>query len=429
MKTYLLLTLLAVSASFYTNNAMAAGGIEFVSPGSKVDRGYGGAIQADGKIVTAGQMQASGEDHVIIRQNSDGSLDSSFNKTGIATTFFNKQNDVSAPDYANTVVIQPDQKIVTGGVGYYYKSGYIGDFALSRWTAAGVLDASFGSGGKVTTNFGTSKSSVYEILFAGGGKMIAVGNDIGVGERVALAKYDSAGALDKTFGTKGKILHTLGMHPTSGALDASGKIVVSGGTGVQAALARFTAAGVLDNTFGTGGKKLLSVGAIAQFEHLVILADGKIVAVGSAEISADRQMLVARFLSSGALDTSFGAGAGYVTLNPGQIDVATSVAVQADGKLVVGGYSAYPNGAGGEIGQVALARLDSDGLADNGFGIGGVTVTPVSASTYNSAYAYQTRLQADGKIVLMGEGKRPGFANIDMVVLRYDQFGALDAGF
>jgi uncharacterized delta-60 repeat protein len=114
-------------------------------------------VQADGKIVAAGKSDGgvtNERDHnvyefALARYNDDGSLDTSFGRAGMVTTYFARRSSGEASSsIAEAVAIQRDGKIVAAGLG----NGY--DFALARYTARGSLDRSFGRGGKVLTDFG-----------------------------------------------------------------------------------------------------------------------------------------------------------------------------------------------------------------------------------------------------------------------------------
>jgi uncharacterized delta-60 repeat protein len=109
--------------------------------------GEGVAIQRDGKIVAI--VNGAGcSNFMLFRYNTDGSFDTSFGRGGkVVTGFVRRRGTASSSSWAEAVVIQPDGKIVVAGLG----NGY--DFALARYTTGGQLDRSFGSGGKVLTDF------------------------------------------------------------------------------------------------------------------------------------------------------------------------------------------------------------------------------------------------------------------------------------
>jgi uncharacterized delta-60 repeat protein len=150
---------------------------------------------------------------------------------------------------------------------------------------------------------------------------------------------DSAPA---TFGTGGKLVTDFGADDRafSVALQTDGKIVAAGMTGANFALARYNTNGTLDGTFGTGGKVITDIaGGLNDIAlGVAIRQDGKIVAVGRAVVSGRTAFAVARYNSNGILDTGFGNGGKVTTSFVGSLgDQAFSVAIQPDGKAVAAG--------------------------------------------------------------------------------------------
>src|SRR5262245_11684431 len=121
------------------------------------------------------------------------------------------------------------------------------------------------------------------------------------------------------------------------AVQKDGKIVVAGsqfvlminGTGLDVAVWRLNQDGTLDTTFGTGGAAVLALPGEQQANAVAVQKDGRIVVAGYTEESNDRNFLVARFDSNGAVDTSFG-GTGFVTFSFGDRvqDEASAVGLQ-----------------------------------------------------------------------------------------------------
>ena len=156
------------------------------------------AIQADGRIVAAGSSGAADfiADFALVRYNTDGSLDTSFGGTGKVTT------DFGSDDSASSVSIQADGKIVAA-VSSANPSNY--DFALARYDSDGSLDTSFGGTGKVTTDFTASYDFAVSIAIEADGKIVAAGYTNPPKSGFALARYNSDGSLDTSFGGTGKI--------------------------------------------------------------------------------------------------------------------------------------------------------------------------------------------------------------------------------
>jgi uncharacterized delta-60 repeat protein len=198
------------------------------------------AIQLDGKLIVAGQAFINGgNDFALARYNSNGMLDTSFSIDGKVTTNFGSPNDA-----AFSVAVQPDGKIVAAG-GTVLSRG--GDFALARYDSNGTLDTSFGTGGRVTTDISGPSDSVNSIAIQLDGKIVAAGRTFINGAfHSALTRYNSNGALDTSFGRSGKITAIFGGSGegvSSIAVQPDEKIVVAGGVAVNGsgdfALARF----------------------------------------------------------------------------------------------------------------------------------------------------------------------------------------------
>ena len=213
--------------------------------------------------------------------------------TAACDTGFGTGGKVTTPigtdsDYAQDVAVQADGKIIVSG--YTKVSLFDTDFALVRYNADGSLDTGFGTGGKVTTAFGTGYDEAYSVTVQADGKIIVAGSANNGSEDFALVRYNADGSLDSGFGTGGKVTTPIGAG-TDTAYDvlvqSDGKIVVAGqasGTGYDFALARYNADGSLDTGFGTGGTVLTAVSANNDYGRFVALqSDGKIVVGGDLQ--------------------------------------------------------------------------------------------------------------------------------------------------
>lgn len=185
------------------------------------------------------------------------------------------------------------------------------------------------------------------------------------------------------------------------------------------------AAGHVDTSFGGGGKTVTAVGLAEDLANAVaVQADGKILVAGATGTTGGTQFAVVRYQRDGSLDTSFGNG-GKVALAVGseRNDVATALAVQPDGKiLVAGGSQQAATGI-----DFALLRLNADGTPDAGFGNGGKLTLDFAGDTDR---VWAIALMADGKIVLGGEANLGNAATgVDFALARVNANGSLDAGF
>jgi uncharacterized delta-60 repeat protein len=317
--------------------------------GGSFDTAQGLALQADGKIVVVGFTRVNNQDDfALARFNADGSLDAGFGSGGKVATDF-----AGLTDQARRVLVQPDGKIVVAGLA---TSGTLAtadaDFAVARYNADGSLDAGFGSGGKVRINIAGKLDTVQGLARQGDGKLVLAGRagvDGGSDPDVGLVRLNADGSPDATFGAAGIVRTDFGLGNWEEAFDvavqADGRLLVTGRVRIGAvfnlALARFNADGTPDTGFGSLGLVTTATSTQADVaKALVIQADGRIVVVGqSASLSANPDMVVVRYLATGALDPSFGT-AGKVAVDFfGAIDGAEAVALQADGKIVAGGFA------------------------------------------------------------------------------------------
>ncbi len=371
------------------------------------------AIQTDRKIVTVGTYNGSGNyEFALVRYNSDGSLDTSFGSSGKVTTSIG-----DGDDFANAVAIQTDGKIVAAGVA---KSGNQNSFALTRYNTDGSLDTSFGSSGKVTTAFGIFDDHAYSVAIQTDGKIVAAGyaDIIGSQNSFALARYNTDGSLDTSFGSTGKVTTSIGGGLGSGAyamaIQTDGKIVTAGfandGVKNSYALIRYNTDGSLDTSFGSSGNVITAIGTSYDYANAVaIQADGKIVAAGSANNGARNNFALVRYNSNGSLDTSFGSSGKVTTTIGSSDDLAFAVAIQKDSKIVAAGYA-----MNGSQNSIALIRYNTDGSLDTSFGSSGKVTTAIGIS---NDVVYGVAIQSDGKIVAVGQSDNG--SNFDFALARY----------
>jgi uncharacterized delta-60 repeat protein len=230
------------------------------------------------------------------------------------------------------------------------------------------------------------------------------------------------GALDLTFDTDGIVSTPIGAsddYAYAVAVQADGKIVVAGrsnnGSNNDFALTRYNTNGSLDLSFDTDGIVTTPIGTFGDEAYAVaVQADGKIVVAGRSYNGANDDFALTRYNTNGSLDLSFDTD-GIVTTPVGTSDdLAYSVAVQANGKIVVAGFS-Y-NGSGSDI---SLTRYTTNGSLDLNFDTDGIVTTPVGTT---DDFAYSVAVQTDGKIVVAGRSYN-GSDN-DFVVVRYNSCSA-----
>jgi uncharacterized delta-60 repeat protein len=392
------------------------GGVAFTDFSQTDDYAYAVAVQADGKIVLSGQSGVYPDLHsALVRYNRNGRLDSTFGTGGKVTVTFG-----SVSDYLFKVVLQSDGRIVAVG------STNATAFLLARFNADGSLDQAFGTNGSVETTFGDQTAEARAVALQADGKIIVVGVS-GAGSYselndFVLARYNSDGSLDRTFGTGGKVkthfpgVDNTGSSATSVVLQPDGKLVVGGyykqsdRTPHQFALARYNSNGTLDSAFGQAGKVMTRVGLGDAFSFGIALqSNGRIVLAGYSDTTLDHDFSLVGYTANGTLDSTFGNG-GFMTtdFSGASDDIAYAMTKQADSKLVVVGRTGdYPQN------DFALARYSRDGQLDQTLGVGGKVVSDFSSIDQ----AYGVALQ-NGKIVVAGVAF-PNGANFDFTVARY----------
>ncbi|HZH35401.1 MAG TPA: LamG-like jellyroll fold domain-containing protein, partial [Pyrinomonadaceae bacterium] len=380
----------------------------YTSPTIPYDSAYSTVIQPDGKIVVAGSGGGGTgtTDFVVARYNQDGSFDTTFGTGGKVQTPIG-----NGGDFANAVALQSDGKIVAAGYTFLNSSG--DGFALARYNQDGTLDGTFGSGGKVLSVIGSSLGSSSSVAVQSDGKIIVSGS---ASSSKVLARYNSDGSPDTTFGTNGVLAV-----PVAGkvALQTDNKIVIGGsvisGSTSQMALARYNSDGSPDTTFGTNGLAATSVGtANSSAVSFAIQADGKIVAAGFASNGSNNDFALARFDANGALDTTYGTEGKVLTPIGNSGEIVRSATIQSDGKIVAVGES-----YNGSYNSFAAARYNPNGVLDTTFGTGGKIVTPMGNS---NSLARSAAIQSNGKIVVAGESyvEISGLSRIVFTLVRYN---------
>jgi uncharacterized delta-60 repeat protein len=323
-------------------------GIATTDLGGDDDEAFDAALTPDGGIVAVGRTDAAGVQQTefgIVRYRPDGTTDPGFGTGGIVRT-----DVLGGGDQANAVAVQPDGKIVVAG--FALRAGIDGDFALVRYNPDGSLDASFGAGGVVTTDLGTSGDDARAIVIQPDGRIVVAGT---ADEDVALARYLPDGTLDSGFGQGGSTITDFGSEDVAGgvALTPAGEILIAGftlGGGINRdfLLARYHTDGSLETTFGDHGAVKTDIGGGDDFaENLAVDAQGRIVLVGRATSPTILDMALVRYRPDGTLDTGF-EGDGVLTADfHGRGEFGQDVTLDADGRIIAAGYTA--NGADTEF--------------------------------------------------------------------------------
>jgi uncharacterized delta-60 repeat protein len=408
-----------------------------VSSAGSTGAAYSVLLQPNGKIVVAGWRQRGGQDTFgLARYTSGGALDKSFGLRGkVAAPFGTRSGAYSA-------ALQADGKIITAGfTGRVYSSSY--RFGLARYTSKGALDQSFGTKGHATAKIGSAGSFANAVAVQPDGKVIAAVGTV-LGDEIVLVRYRPNGTPDTSFGSGGRVRTSPGPGAAEAlTLQPDGKIVVAGAIREDVLVARYNADGSRDSTLGVNGIVLTSFGGAAAARAVALQEDGKIVIAGLAGTGDPSdpgfKFALARYNGDGSLDTSFGSG-GIVTTTIGNIiaadlpygGVANAMAIQPDGKIVAGGAQFVPWPGRGNF---AIVRYLSDGSLDPSFGDGGKVTTsfgyaPPENPTEDGDVVNALALQPDGKILAAGESQfGPHTEQYAVALARYLSDGSLDPAF
>ena len=395
-------------------------GIVIQDIAGKNDYGFATAIQTDGKILTAGFGfidTVTYNDYVLIRYKANGEVDSSFGTNGMTTTNFFTAGD----DNVMSMCIQPDGKIIAAGKSLSPTHAY--DFSLARYNSDGTLDNSFGTGGKVTTDISGFNDYGSCVKLQSDGKIVMAGYTYnGSYTALAVVRYNSDGTLDHSFDTDGIATVRCGdvyLDGQSLAIQNDGKIVASATTRFPTneydiLVVRLNANGSPDSTFDHDG--ILSTDFCYHDDaySVAIQADGKIIVAGASydtvNIVMGKNVMLIRYKTDGSIDSSFGRNGKVITEVTNQADIAYAVTIQSNGKIVTVGHSS--DGVSNFL--IILTRYNPNGNLDSTFGINGLVITNMASQhEFGEAIA----LQADGKIVISGfvnDG-----SNFNMFTARY----------
>lgn len=347
---------------------------------------------------------------------SPADLDLTFGTAGKVTTSLGPGANV-----ALRVVQQADGKLVAAG---YQAPSSSTNFAVARYLADGGPDPSFNGTGKQLLSFEGGYNYGYGLALQADQKILVAGDSLFSSgpSKLRLCRLRTDGTLDPSFNGVGYV-GIPGLAGRAVAVQSDGKIVVAGQSGSDVAVVRFNADGALDATFNGTGQVItpLGGGGAAQVNGLVLQADGKILVAGYANFSGGTDALVFRYLANGSLDATFNGNGKLIRDLGATYEIIDHIVLQADQKIVLGGYSSDPNT------KLLLARLNSDGGLDASFNGTGIVITSL---TPKIGIGHGLALQTDGKILLGGAtGPTSPPFDYDFVLARYNANGSVDTNF
>ncbi|HEV8591906.1 MAG TPA: FG-GAP-like repeat-containing protein [Pyrinomonadaceae bacterium] len=294
-------------------------------------------LQPNGKMVVGSIGQVNGEFRIVLaRLNGNGTPDDTFGSFGQVIL---GTGTVGASSFFEDMALQPDGKIVLGCFG-----GNPFDFVLIRLNSDGSPDSSFDTDGRATVSLSAGEDRLYGLAIQSDGKILAAGQvSITFGDsRIGLARFNSDGSLDTSFGMGGTTVPSLGNRNISTravVLQGDGRIVVGGANQANFAAARFNPDGSLDISFDGDGLSLIPVapGANTEVRDLVIQRDGKIVLAGFSFPMSEFDFAVVRLSDGGSIDPTFDGDGIFNPELGNQGEAAYGITLQRDGKIVIGG--------------------------------------------------------------------------------------------
>ncbi len=363
-------------------------------------------------MVAAAPSVAQGQEQraTVVRYTTTGALDRTFAGDGTATINLRK-----APynEQAIAVALASQGKIVVAGSASLPAAQQA--IMVARFTQDGKLDPTFGGTGQVITNLSSRYEQANAVAVDSSQRVVVAGVADG---RFFVARYRSTGVLDTTFGTDGTVVTSFGNYPSHNgaegiAIARDGKILITGGTGAnQFAVARYNTNGTLDSTFGVGGKVVTSLSPWAVASSVAIDGNGKIVVAGT---SGDKFAAV-RYNANGSLDTSFGfLGLSLIDFASSEIEVVRAMIVDSSNRVIIGGDA---------DGKFALVRTTANGILDTTFDGDGKVLTDFASRSVESILGLAMTF---GRIVAVGFAGHDG--RVDFAVARYLSTGALDTSF
>ena len=347
-----------------------------------------------------------------------GDLDRSFGNGGkVLTPIF---GGISEP---TRVRIQPDGKIVT--VGFDSQNGFGATISfLVRHNTDGTVDNSFGINGSVVVVGGSEETTFQDFVILPDGKFLVTGHKFTqCCPTTFLYRYTANGTLDATFGTNGVITTPVdGLWAPRIVLQPDGKFVVASGRvyagiGNGVAVVRYNPNGTLDATFGTSG--ITTLNFYLHILEILVQTDGKLLVAGDDRWGSNRDIFVLRYNPNGTLDNTFGANGIVQTDIDNQSNAVGGMALQLDGKIIVNGYNRIPSNY---LVSSSIVRYNANGTLDNTFGSNGIVrITERSQNFDNIAFALA--IQQNGKILTAGT------RNGTFAISRYNSNGTIDTSF
>ncbi len=368
-------------------------------------------------------LMASG--HLLVAQNTPGTIDSTFNNTGLVIL------DNGFLDLYQDVKIQTDGKIVA--VGTTYDENYASDFQVTRLMSDGSYDPSFADNGVFRFHLGY-ETGAYSCIAQDDGNILVSGismDNFG-GFEMLLIRLDEYGVIDQTFGESGIARFDYGAGEDMAfamAMQEDGKILLAGHISnenfqKEPAVVRFNDNGTLDESFGDNGVAKITVTETDnEFAGIQIQSDGKIVADGHISNGLNWfSLLMARFDTDGNIDTTFG-DQGIVNMNLNNVDDEFfDLRLTMENEIIATGFTTTQDDLNFHL---LVMKFDQNGSLVNGFGDEGMII--LGESPYNVGYALE--ILPDDKIIVSGSCGEKAPMDSDWGIWKFNADGSLDQTF
>jgi len=365
------------------------------------------ATQPDGKIVAVGAATVGSSNNntfYAVRFNANGAIDTTFGSNG----YFNlDMSGLGYNNFARTVELQPDGKIILGGAVAQFINGDNYYFGVLRLNANGTIDNTFGNQGKSIFSMSSSSSTsnqIKDIALQADGKIIVAGTYYNSPSTdFAVARLNTDGSLDSDFSNDGKVLIGFTYNSTVNYDEAhrikilsDSRILIGGETSFNdSAWCMLQPDGSLDSSFGTGGKKTFATDNNFDFGTVYFLPDNSVLLGGYYSGNSDDAALY-KISLDGTLDTTFGnSGKAIVDVDNSSsdggivdLDIDNTGKIYAVGKTLTGGTSYF-----------YLLNFNSNGTLNTNFSYDGKVLVNFGA---NSNYGNSVSVQPNGKVLLAG---------------------------
>ncbi|SFC62439.1 Ig-like domain-containing protein [Pseudoalteromonas denitrificans] len=381
-----------------------------------------------GNLLFAIDKGTSNIDNVLYKTDINGVVDSTYGSSGIVNFDNNASPNIigsMVKDSANNIILLTTTTLTSSSEP---------DLLIVRFSTAGALDSSFNTKGYNIfdpTFSNDALSKVIELTVAPHtGKFIAIGSSE-INKRLIVARYNSNGLLDETFGSNGYFIKQDAVNSFTGKdiVELSdGRLAAVGGVAGSGFVTMLTTSGTPDNSFGSSGEyKTASLGLTF---NAIKLNASKLVIGGTSNNSGTEDIYLTRMDLSGSLDNSFGSN-GVATFdlivgqNPAEEETVEDIAVLTDGSIIIVGVKHYSEGNPTGL----IVKVTASGVLDtSGFVVGtGYLLLDLDPQNFSNVdMLYEVKIDSNGKIIAVGSTTQ---GQTSIVVIQLNSNGSVDTNF